>query len=43
MTIQTKAVEQYFPMVLFIFLYMVDLPFVYPNETLNWDHSSESY
>ena len=43
MTIQMKATEQYFPVVLFIILYMVVLTF----ESVEWnskcDHSNESY
>ena len=35
--------EQYFPMVLFILLYKVVLPFESAGETLKCDHSNESY
>ena len=43
MTIQMKATEQYFPVVLFIMLYKVVLTFDYVDEILNYDHSNESY
>ena len=43
MTIQMKATEQYFPVVLFIILYKVVLTFVSVNEILKWNHSNESY
>ena len=45
MTIQMKAIdhEQYFPVVLFIMLYKVVLPFESFGETLKCDHSNESY
>ena len=38
-----KATEQYFPVVLFIMLYMVILTFESVGEILKWDHSNESY
>ena len=42
-TIQMKAAEQYFPVVLFLMLYKVVLTFESVNETLRCDQSSESY
>ena len=42
-TIQMKATEQYFPVVLFIMLYKVILTFESVNEILKCDHSNESY
>ena len=42
-TIQMKATEQYFPMVLFIMLYDVILTFESMDEILKCDHSNESY
>ena len=42
MTIQLKAIEQYFHVVLFIMLYKVVLTFKSVNETLVCDHSNES-
>ena len=42
-TIQIKATEQYFPLVLFIMLYKVVLTFESVNEILKCDHSNESY
>ena len=42
-TIQMKATEQYFPVVLFIMLYMVVLTFESVYEILWCDHSNESY
>ena len=42
-TIQMKATEQYFAVVLFIMLYKVVLTFESVDETLNCDHSNESY
>ena len=42
MTIQKKAVEQYFHEVLFILLYKVVLTFKSVDETLVCDHSNES-
>ena len=38
-----KAHEQYFPVVLFIILYMVVLTFESVDEFLKFDHSNESY
>ena len=43
MTIQMKATEQYFPVVLFIMLYKLVLPFESVDEILECDHSNESY
>ena len=43
MTIQIKATEQYFPVVLFIMLYKVVLTFESVNETLKCDHSNKRY
>jgi len=42
-TIQMKATEQYFSVVLFIMLYKVVLTFESENEILNCDHLSESF
>jgi len=42
-TIQMKATEQYFPVVLIIMLYRVVLTFEYVDEVLKCDHSNESY
>ena len=42
-TIQMKAPEQYFPVVLFIMLYKVVLTFESVDEILKCDHSNESY
>ena len=43
-TIQMKATEQYFPVVLFIVLYKLVLTFEsVDNEALNCDHSNESF
>ena len=42
-TIQMKATEQYFPVVLFIMLYKVVLAFESVDEILKCDHSNESY
>ena len=42
-TIQMKATEQYFPVVLSIMLYKVVLTFDSVDEILNYDHSDESY
>ena len=42
MTIQIKATEQYFPVVLFIMLYKVVLTFESVDEILWCDHSNES-
>ena len=43
MTIQMKAIEQYFPVVLFIMLYKVVLTFESVDGILMCDHSRESY
>ena len=43
MTIQMKAIEQYFPVVLFIMLYKVVLTFEFVDEILKCDNSNESY
>ena len=43
MTIQMKAIEQYFHVVLFIMLYKVVLAFKSVDETLVCDHWNESY
>ena len=43
MTIQMKATEQYFPVVLFITLYKVVLTFESVDEILWCYHSNESY
>ena len=42
-TIQMKATEQYFPVVLFIVLYKLVLTFEFVDEILKCDHSNESY
>jgi len=42
-TIQTKAIEQYFHVVLFIMLYKVVLTLKSVDETLLCDYSNESY
>ena len=42
-TIQMKATEQYFRVVLFIMLYKVVLSFDFVDEILKCDHSNESY
>ena len=42
-TIQMKATEQYFPVVLIIMLYKVILTFEFVDEILKCDHSNESY
>ena len=42
-TIQMKASEQYFPVVLFIMLYKVVLTFESVDEILWSDHSNESF
>ena len=42
-TIQMKATEQYFPVVLFIMLYKVVLTFESVDEILKCDHSNEGY
>ena len=38
-----KAIEQYFPVVLFIMLYVVILTYKSVDEILKCDHSNESY
>ena len=43
MTIQIKAIEQYFLVILFIMLYKVVLSFESVDEILKCDHSNESY
>ena len=43
MTIQMKAIEQYFHVVLFIMLYEVVVTLKSVDETLVCDHSNESY
>jgi len=42
-TIQMKAIQQYFQVVLFIMLYKVVLTFKSVDKTLVCDHSNESY
>ena len=42
-TIQMKATEQYFPVILFIMLYKVVLSFESVDEILWCDHSNKSY
>ena len=42
-TIQIKATEQYFPVVLFTMLYKVILAFDSVDEILKCDHPNESY
>ena len=42
-TIQMKATEQYFPVVLFIMLYKVVLTYESVDEILKCEHSNESY
>ena len=42
-TIQIKATERYFPVVLFIMLYKVVQTFEFVDEILWCDHSNESY
>ena len=42
-TIQIKATEQYFPVVLFIMLYQVVIISESVDEILQCNHSSESY
>ena len=42
-TIQMKATEQYFPVVLFIMLYKVVLTFESVDETVKCDHSNECF
>jgi len=41
-TVQLKATEHYFPVVLFIMLYKVALPFESVDKTLKCDYSYES-
>ena len=41
-SIQMKAIEQYFPVVLFIMLYKVVLTFESVDEIVKCDHSNES-
>jgi len=41
-TIQMKAAEQYFPVLLFIMLYRVVLTFEPVDEILKYDHSNKS-
>ena len=43
LTIQMKATEQYFPVVLFIMLYMVVPTFESVDKILKCDHLNESY
>ena len=43
MTIQVKATEQYFPVVLFIMLYKMILTFESVDEILKCDHSNENH
>ena len=43
MTIQMKATEKYFPVVLFIALHKVVQTFASVDEILKCDHSNESY
>ena len=43
MTIQIKATEQYFPVVLFIILYKVVLTYEFVDGIRKFDHSNESY
>ena len=42
-TIQTKATEQYLPVVLFVMLYKVVVAFESVDKILKCDHSNESY
>ena len=42
-TVQIKATEHHFPVVLFIMLYKVVLTFESVDEILKCDHSNESY
>ena len=42
-TIQVKATEQYFPVVLFIVLYQVVITFESVDEILQCNHSNKSY
>ena len=43
MNIQMKATEQYFPVVLFIMLYKVDLTYESVDKILLCDHLNESH
>ena len=43
MTVQIKATEQYFPVVMFIMLYKVVLTFEFVDEIVKCDHSNECY
>ena len=43
MTIQMKATEQYFPVVLFSILYKVVLTLKFVGEILKCDHRNQSY
>ena len=43
MSIQMKATEQYFPLILFIMLYKVVQTFESVDEILKYDRSNESY
>ena len=43
MTIQVKATEQYFPVVLFVMLYELVLTFESVDEILKYGHSNEGY
>ena len=43
MTIQVKATEQYFPVVLFVMLYELVLTFESVDEILKCGHSNEGY
>ena len=43
MSIQMKATEQYFPVVLFVMLYKVVLTIESVEEILKCDHSNESF
>ena len=43
MAIQMEAIEQYFPVVLFIMLYKVVLTFKSVDEILKCENSNESY
>ena len=43
MTIQMKATDKYFPVVLSIMLYKVVLTFKFEDEIPKRDHSNESY
>ena len=42
-TIQMKAIEQYFPVVLFVMLHKVVLTFESVDEIVKGDHSNENY